>query len=303
MAARQELSYAVITPVRNDADNLRRLAQCLATQEPLPETWLVVLNGSDDETSTVVRELEMEHAWIRRFDAQVEAGRTRAEAIVQAFEGGLSSFTKPADVVVKVDADVSFRPTFFKRLVGEFAADQRLGIASGSCYEQELDGTWRQRHGTGSGVWGCCRAYRRESLPIILPLEKRMGWDTIDLIKAQVRGWTARAFLDLPFKHHRPEGSRERTALRQWAGQGEAARYMGYRFSYLVLRTLYRSRRQPAAIAMIGGYLRAAIRRDPVIRDCEIRRFVRRQQSIWHLPSRIREARRKRHRLAADKLA
>ena len=84
----------------------------------------------------------------------------------------------------------------------------------------------------------------------MLPLEERMGWDTIDMIKASAWGWDARVVDDIPFRHHRLKGYA--TAVRTWAIQGRANHYMGYRFSYLLVRTLYRAQ-DPTAIALLGG--------------------------------------------------
>jgi hypothetical protein len=65
---------------------------------------------------------------------------------------------------------------------------------------------------------------------------------------------------------------------------------MGYRPLYLVLRTLYRARREPAALAMIGGYVAAAIRRGPRIEDASARALLRKEQRLRKLPARAREA-------------
>ena len=77
------------------------------------------------------------------------------------------------DVVVKVDADITFPWDHFEQLMARFARDERLGIASGTCYEQ-VDGAWVERHVTGDHVWGAARAYRREVLPVVMPLEPRI---------------------------------------------------------------------------------------------------------------------------------
>jgi hypothetical protein len=193
-------------------------------------------------------------------------------------------------VVVKLDADISFEPDHFRRLVSEFERDPALGIASGTAYEQDGHRAWRQRHGTGPGVWGAARGYRRGCLDAILPLEERMGWDTLDLISANVRGYATRVVGDLPFLHHRTEGERDRSRLFHWANQGRAAHYMGYRPSYLVARTLYRGVREPSAIGILYGYLEAALRRSSRCADTEVVEFVRREQSLSRLPRRIREA-------------
>ena len=79
---------------------------------------------------------------------------------MEAFEAGLASVPADAVVIVKLDADVSFADDYFERLLSAFAADERLGIASGTAYELEEE-EWRQRFSTGNAVWGAARAYRR----------------------------------------------------------------------------------------------------------------------------------------------
>ena len=51
------MTYALITPARDEAENLRRLGQCLLEQTVSPAAWVVVDNGSTDDTVDVVRGL------------------------------------------------------------------------------------------------------------------------------------------------------------------------------------------------------------------------------------------------------
>ena len=97
----------------------------------------------------------------------------------------------------------------------------------------------------------------------MMALEPCMGWDGLDEIRVQLRGMRTQTFVDLPFRHHRPEGGRELTSLHHGEALGRASWYMGYRPTYLALRALYRARREPAALAMLWGYAAAAARRAP----------------------------------------
>jgi hypothetical protein len=71
---------------------------------------------------------------------------------------------------------------------------------------------------------------------------------------------------------------------------GRAAHFTGYRPSYLVLRSLFKARKELAALALIGGYTAAAVRREPRSDDDTARSHLRRQQSLRRLPVRAREA-------------
>ena len=52
------LTYAIVTPARNERDNLRRLADSVCGQTHLPAEWVIVDDGSD---------------WINRWSAPAAA--------------------------------------------------------------------------------------------------------------------------------------------------------------------------------------------------------------------------------------
>jgi poly-beta-1,6-N-acetyl-D-glucosamine synthase len=291
------LSYGIVTPARNEAENLARLAACILQQEAAPISWMIVDDGSSDGTLDLAESLAREHSWVQ-VTSSFGATLGRGAPIVRAFHAGVAALDGIPDVVVKLDADITVGQDFFRRLLAEFERDPRLGIAGGACYEAASDGVWRQRHGTGPPVWGACRAYRRHCLSEVLPLDEHMGWDTLDQMKANLRGWKTVVFHDLAFRHHRVEGERDGHRLRTTTIQGEGAHYLAYRPSYLIIRTLFRSLRDPASVGLLIGYARARARREPQCPDPELRAYVRGQQSLRQLPRRAREALRPRSTLA-----
>jgi glycosyltransferase involved in cell wall biosynthesis len=276
------LRYAVVTPARNESDNLPRLAAAMQAQSQLPVTWLIVDDGSDDGTRELAVALAEQEPWIEVVDARpdrggpLEAGRREGRDLL-AFRLGVDRLPVPVDVVVKVDADVAFAPDFFHELCARFEADPSLAIASGSCHELE-DGEWVHRRIVQGAVWGATRAYRWDALDAVMTLEPRLGWDGLDEFRVQLRGCRTEAFTDLVFQHHRREHSREPGRWRAHADQGRATWYMGYRPSYVALRSLYRARDDRAALAMAYGYAHAALRRDARFPEREVRRAIRRRQ-------------------------
>jgi poly-beta-1,6-N-acetyl-D-glucosamine synthase len=291
-------SYAVITPARDEADNLPRLAASLTGQTLRPQTWLVVDNGSSDGTLEIAGRLAAQHDWVRLLSVPGAESANRGAPIVRALQAGIASLAAAApDVVVNVDADISMEPDYFERLLARFRADPALGIASGSAFEFRR-GEWRQRHVTGTTVWGASRAYRWHCLQTILPLEERVAWDGIDEFKANAQGWRTSAFEEIPFRHHRREGERDGAAWRARWNQGHAAHYVGYRGWYLALRALWHTRREPAALAMVAGYAAAVIRREPRSSDTKARAYLRRQQAPAALRLRALEAAGRRKRAA-----
>jgi biofilm PGA synthesis N-glycosyltransferase PgaC len=279
------LRYAVVTPARNEEANLQRLAAAMIAQEHPAFVWAIVDDGSTDGTPEVLAALAAEHAWIRvheRPQADREEsladGRRKARDL-DGFLLAAAPLRDDVDVIVKVDADVDFDPDYFAQLVGRFQADPKLAIASGTCYEQD-GGEWVRRTKAESTVWGATRAYRSDCLADLMALEPCMGWDGLDEISVQLRGLRTQTFIDLPFRHHRPEGGRELSSLHQGEALGRAAWYMGYRPSYLTLRALYRARQEPAAIGMLWGYFGAARRRAPQCPNKQLVDALRERQRL-----------------------
>jgi biofilm PGA synthesis N-glycosyltransferase PgaC len=285
------LTYSIVTPARNEGGvNLRRLADCVLTQDVLPAAWVIVDDGSTDDTGSVARDLQGRAEMVHVLSLTGARSETRGAPVARAFQTGVRGLPKPTDVVVKLDADVSFEADYFSALLAAFVADASLGIASGTCYERQADGHWEQQWVTGESVWGATRAYRWACLQDVLPLEEFMCWDGIDQIKANVHGWTTTTFTDLPFRHHRREGERDGSRRRAWQAQGHAAYYMGYRWWYLLFRALHRARSEPAAVAMLSTYATDALRRAPRCADPTVRAHLRRSQTLSGLPARLREA-------------
>jgi glycosyltransferase involved in cell wall biosynthesis len=283
------LTYALITPARNEAGTLPRLAEALKLQTRLPERWLIAENGSTDGTADVAAEILVTCPWARLLVLPAAGPRDRGAPIVRALHASLDALDVATDVVVNVDADVTMEPDYFERLLEAFEQDPRLGIASGSAWEQHA-GVWRQRFVTGGTVWGATRAYRAACLEDVLPLEERHGWDGIDQLKARARGWRTLTILDLPFRHHRAEGSEDGSSWAHWVVNGDTAYFMGYRPWYLVARTLHRIRRHPAAVGLLYGYLSAAARRARRLDDPGARALLRRDQRLTQILRRRREA-------------
>jgi poly-beta-1,6-N-acetyl-D-glucosamine synthase len=273
------LTYAAVTPARDEAENLPRLAAALLAQSVVPVRWIVVENGSSDGTDELVRRLAAEHEWIQLLQTEASAAYDRTSPYMRAWHAGVEALGGAGDVVVKLDADVSFEPGYFAEILAAFAADDRLGIASGSCHEWR-DGAWRAWVLAGDHVWGPTRSYRRACLDVVLPLDDSTGYAAIDVTKAQLAGYRVRCLHELPFRHHRPEGAGEGSRRQAWLGEGESARYVGYRFTWVLGRCLYRLRHDPAALALPVGYLRAALRRAPVYGDADVRAALRETQRL-----------------------
>lgn len=286
--------YALITPARNEAERLAALAPTVVAQTSPPDCWVIVDDGSSDETAEVAAGLASRHAWIvlvrsGRAGSGLREGRREGRDLLSLHEG-LRALPRRVELVTKLDADVTLPPDYFERLVAAFTADPGLGMASGTRCEI-VDRGWRQRPLTRSTIAGQCRTYRIGCWESIQPLDPHMGWDGIDEARAVLAGWRVHPVPGLFFRHHRPRGRRDGSAWRARAAEGSAAHYMGYRPWYLVLRALWHARRDPSALGMLWGWSSAVARGEPPCTDVAARTYVRDQQSARFLRRRWTEAR------------
>jgi hypothetical protein len=259
----------------------------MSGQTVIPAAWVIVENGSTDDTLEVAHRLAAAHPWVRVIQSEPSERYDRTSPYMLAFHAGLDALRGAGDVVVKLDADVSFERGFFDGVLEAFESDPTLGIASGTLFE-ERGGEWREIVLLGDHCWGPTRAYRRSCLDAVVPLDDGVGYSAIDETKARLAGFRTATLRHLPFRHHRPEGAGEGGRWREWTQQGIAAHYTGCRLSYVLARSAYRARTDPCALALPFGYLKARAQRRPRYADSAVVDALRERQRARHFASTIR---------------
>ena len=202
-------SLLLVSPVYNEATNLERTARSVAGQTRRPDRWLIVDDGSTDETLAIARRLEAELDFLTVIEAPATvapgADNLALAREARAFNAGLErAGWRSYALIGKLDGDVELPPEWFATLLARFAADERLGLAGGRLAEPERGGSWRQIPIPSHHVHGAVKLYRRKCLEAIGGVQERLAWDTIDETYARMRGYASRSFGDLVGRHHRP---------------------------------------------------------------------------------------------------
>jgi poly-beta-1,6-N-acetyl-D-glucosamine synthase len=108
---------------------------------------------------------------------------------------------------------------------------------------------------------------------------RERGWDTVDEVRAQVKGWTTKHFPDLQFRHLKPEGSGI-GSLRTSVMHGEVYFLTGGGVLFLLLKVAHRmvsgAPRVVGGLAMLFGYLRSRLSgRERLVSPAEARHYRR----------------------------
>ncbi|HKB89638.1 MAG TPA: glycosyltransferase family A protein [Opitutaceae bacterium] len=275
-------SYIVITPARNEEDNIGHTIQSMAAQTCRPAIWVIVNDGSTDKTAEIIDTAARQHPWILPVHRRDRGFRQQGGGVVEAFYDGYARVSsEPWDYLVKFDADLSFEPDFFERCFRKFQEDPRIGIGGGLiCHHVNGDLVCESPGDPAFHVRGATKIYRRSCWDAIGGLLRAPGWDTIDELKANMLGWTSRSFKDVPLKHHRYTGTVDGT-WKNYVKFGLANYITGYHPLFMALKCIKRCRERPYIIGALGlwwGFSYGYLNRIARVNDPQLIRYVRRQQ-------------------------
>lgn len=277
------ISLLVVSPVRDEAKYLRRTLDSMVAQTVRPIEWIIVDDGSTDETPDIVREYAARYPFIRLETRQDRGFRKLGGGVVAAFNFG-KDLARHTDYgyLAKLDGDMSFGPRYLELMMQTFQANPRLAAVSGKVYRSEGDGFVEETH-LEEQVAGQFKLYRRDAFEDIGGFVQHLSWDGIDMHRARMKGWQTLSFYhpDAWLWHHRIMGSSDRSIYVGRLRWGRGNWYMGYHPLYAMAAGINRMRERPYAIGgllMIAGYLGAALRGLPRYDDMEFRRELRRWQ-------------------------
>jgi len=278
------MPYVLITPSRNEARFIETTIQSVIKQTVLPSKWVIVNDGSTDETASIVDRYTAKYSWIELINLPARKERNFA-AKVHAFKAGQEKVKNiEYEVIGNLDADVSLDEDHFEFLLGKFREDSHLGVAGTVFrepgYNSETDSFEGQNY-----VSGQCQIFRRrcfEEIGGYFP-SKAGGIDWMAVKTARMMGWKTRSFREKSFYHHRVLGTAERGVLASSFAYGKKDYILGGHPLWELFRCAYRMTKRPylvGGIALFAGYLAALLSRTERPVSDELMGFHRREQMV-----------------------
>lgn len=286
--------YCLITPCRDEARYARRTLDAVVRQSERPALWVVVDDGSKDQTPGILQEYAARHPFIRVLRRPDRGERKLGGGVIDAFYTGYDTVDPDAfEYICKLDLDLDLPPGYFAGLMDRMEADPRIGTCSGKPYFfqpghsdavvefplTDLSGLVSEKTGDENSV-GMTKFYRTACFREIGGFVRELMWDGIDGHRCRQLGWIAVSWDDpeLRFVHLRPMGTSHKN---WWTGRvrhGFGQYFMGTTPMYMLASALYRMSRPPlllGGVAMLHGYLKSMIQRKSRYGDREFRRFLR----------------------------
>jgi poly-beta-1,6-N-acetyl-D-glucosamine synthase len=277
--------YVLLSPCRDEAALMRRTLDSVAAQTVPPALWVVIDDGSTDDTPRILEEYAQRLPYLRVVRRADRGRRAVGPGVIEAFYAGLETVAlDDFDYLCKLDLDLDLPPRYFERLMERMEAEPRLGTTSGKPWFRRTEAAPLEPEVCGDEMSvGMTKFYRTACFREIGGFVREVMWDGIDCHRCRMLGWIAESVdeQELRFLHLRPMGSSQQSI---WTGRvrsGYGQYFMGTWAPYLLASAAFRLFEHPVlygSAAMVWGYLRSAVRRAPRYGDDAFRTFLRRYQ-------------------------
>jgi glycosyltransferase involved in cell wall biosynthesis len=275
--------YLLISPCRNEAEYMRQTLDSVIAQSVLPAKWVIVDDGSTDETPQILADYAAQYPWIQIVTRKDRGHRAVGPGVIDAFYSGYAAVDPDAfDYLCKLDLDLRLPPRYFEILMERMAANPLIATCSGKAYIEEAGKLIDERHGDETSL-GMTKFYRVACFKAIGGFVREVMWDGIDCHRCRMMGWVACSWNepDLRFVHLRPMGSSQQGVYTGRMRHGYGQYFMGTGFWFMAASALSRVNQSPyvlGSVAMLWGWVKSALQGLPRYPDLEFRKFLRHYQ-------------------------
>jgi len=277
--------YVLVTAARNEDDYIEKTIQSVISQTILPKEWIIVSDGSTDLTDKIVMKYTEKYDFIHFIRIEPNDKRNFASQAYALKAGVKMLKDMEYEFIGLLDADISFEPNYYEKIMGKCYNNKKIGIVGGWIYESQK-GIHKERFGNSiRHVPGAIQMFRRQCYKDVngyMPLRKG-GKDTIAEIMARMNGWETKCFPDLRVFHHRITGTDKCNTLYARYHQGKEDYFLGYHPMFEVLKFLARIKEKPLVIGSIFrffGYIEGLLSREPIVIPNEVVKYLRKEQMM-----------------------
>lgn len=277
--------YVIISPCRNEAKFARRTLESVVHQTFKPSLWVIVDDGSKDETPAILNEYSQKYSFIKIVNRMDRGYRSVGPGVINAFYKGLKKVhLEDFEFICKLDLDLEMPPCYFEILIKRMEENPRIGACSGKpCFIDKHSGKLISENLGDENAIGASKFYRVICFKQVGGFVRQVMWDGIDGHRCRMLGWIACSWdePDLRFIHFRPMGSSQKGLINGRMRHGYGQYFMGTDLIYMTASALYRMTKPPyivGGLAMWVGYIRSMIKSERRLDDLALRKFMRKYQ-------------------------
>jgi len=197
------MRISIILPFHNEAEHLDACLKSFVSQSRPPDRLVLVNDSSTDESAAIAKHYADHYAFITLLSHSSAPTKIPGEKVIRTFYKGMTSAT-PYDLIGKFDADILLPPTYFERCERAFKSDPQLGIFGGLLHIKSNGKLIYENISNRQHVRGPIKLYSKACFESINGLLPALGWDSIDTLLAEARGFGVRTDETLVVEHLRP---------------------------------------------------------------------------------------------------
>jgi poly-beta-1,6-N-acetyl-D-glucosamine synthase len=276
-------SYVLVTPAKNEGKYIEQTLKAMAEQTVKPKKWVIVSDGSTDNTAELVKEYSRKYDWIELVELPVRSERHFAGKVM-AFNAGYERLTGiDYDIIGNMDGDVSFDKDYYQFLLGKFAENPALGVAGTDFLEEAKETPYNYKVTSLQDVAGACQVFRRKCFEDIggyVPI-KGGGIDSLAVYMARFKGWETRTYLEKKFLHLKQMWGGSGPHITSFIRTGKRDYNLGGHPLWQVFRSVYQMRNKPfiiGGVLILTGYLWQLVRNVERPVSPELIAFLRKEQ-------------------------
>jgi len=272
-------NYLLVTACKNEAENLPNLIESVVAQTIQPVVWVIVDDGSTDDTPRITRNAAEKYSWIhvlRLQEGKWDLGLHYSYVVKTGFDHVIS-YCKMQELDCKyfgnLDGDLIIPRNFYEQLINEFKTDVELGIASGgTCHligKQRVYAKVSVNEPSGGHM-----LIKKACFDSCGGIPHSHSIDAVLKAKSRLRGWKTKRFEENLVIEVRAA----RAAQGYWNGflsDGKNYYYLHFNPIHVLIKVILFSFRTPyyGGLAFLLGYLGFALRKKECIDDEELRQY------------------------------
>lgn len=273
------MNYFIVTPSKNEEQNISRLIRLIEKQTIKPFLWVIV-DESTDGTKEIINKTTDKYEWVKAIYLQTGEGYLGIKygiACKAGFDYAIE-YCRLHEIenyyIGLIDADVIIERDLFEKLMVEFEKEPELGIASGSEY-WEISGKLVSAGTRIDLPMGPVRMWRKKCFEVTGGYMAVACPDSVSNVKAKLRDWKTMQFNELKVVTRRTS-----TARGFWWGaveDGKTYYYLNFHPIIILLKSIKYSLKYPyyTGFGLIKGYFSCLIRKKKKIDDAEIEYYYR----------------------------
>lgn len=286
----KDFSYILITPAKNERDNLPKLMRSIINQNIKPVVWFIVDDGSNDETPHIIAEATSRYLWIHSLKIDTEGiydimGEHYAFCCREGFKYALNYCEKNSiefGYIALSDADMIYPKDYFSLLITFLRNNREYGIVSGEMLiKVDKRGIYKESKALPGGdhPLGTGRIWRKETFEETEGYIVSKSPDSVSNVMALLKGWKIKQLTNVKYYQTRDTGEK----IDLWDGyfnRGKRAYYLNANFLSIfnvIVDIMLISRQRKSLIkslAFISGYFQSFIIREDKIENAEIKKYI-----------------------------